>query len=172
MQFDRQDYRQILGGSTGPHGALDISSRVAPPDCLLAAAPVATLMGERDLGSIMPGQMVLTNAGPRVPKVTRLDPRPTRLYCHVPAGTFGPNVPLHDLWLSPDQPIALRLDQSVPARKPVTHRLSDLLAMFGGDSSTDLGLMPQTGPSLHLAFDQAAVVYIAGLPLQIGGTDL
>ncbi|MGR3525014.1 MAG: Hint domain-containing protein [Paracoccaceae bacterium] len=172
MQFDRQDYRHDFGGLAVPLVAPETPTRAAPRHCFAPDARIATLMGEREIDSLVPGQMVLTNSGPRCPKVTRLTQTDDSLVCRVPAGAFGPNVPLHDLWLSPDQPIALRLDQTVPGRVPVTHRLTNLLTMFGSETGATPRVMPMPGAMIQLDFDQPAVVYISGLPVQIGDTDL
>ena len=170
MQFDRQDYRQDHGAFTGSQMTQTAAQRAAPVHCFAPDAPITTLMGERDIDSLMPGQMVLTNSGPRSPRLTRLTPQGDGLLCHVPAGAFGPNVPIRDLWLSPDQPIALRLDQSTPGRIPVTHRLGNLIELFASDKGATPQVRPMPDTVIQLQFDRPAVIYLAGLPVYIGDT--
>lgn len=172
MQVEQQDYRQNHGARTGAQLPPDITSLTAPLHCFAPDAPISTLMGERDIDSLRPGQMVLTNSGPRCPKITQITPTADAVFCHVPAGAFGSHVPLHDIWLSPQQPIALRLDQSAPARQPVTHPLIRLLALFGSETGMTPTLRPMPDRVILLQFDQPAVVYISGLPVHIGSTDL
>lgn len=168
--LDQQDNRHLYGVQRlmPPH----LVAQAAPINCFAPDSPVATLMGERSLDSLVAGQMILTNAGPRAPQISTRTQKAETVLCRVPAGAFGPNVPLHDLWLSPDQPISLRLDQSCPGRKPVQHRLCDLLAHFSDDIIPALNLEPMPQTALHLSFAQPAVVYMAGLPIYIGDPGL
>lgn len=168
--LDQQDNRHIFGAQR-PMPPL-IAARAAAINCFAPDAPIATLMGERSLDSLVPGQMILTNSGPRVPQISSRTQKTEAVFCHVAASAFGPNVPLHDLWLSPDQLISLRLDHSIAGRKPVRHRLSDLLTHFNDDICPELKLelMPQT--VIHLSFAQPTVVYMAGLPVYIGEPEL
>ena len=164
--LDQQDNRH-LHGVEGPSAPLMVA-RAAPVNCFAPETAIATLTGERALNSLASGQMILTNSGPRQPQITTRTQKAAAVLCRVPSGSFGPNVPLHDLWLSPDQIISLRLDHSVPGRKPAMHRLSDLLAQFSDDIGPDLRLKPMPQKVIHLSFAQPAVVYMAGLPVHIG----
>jgi hypothetical protein len=168
--LDQQDNRHLYG----EHGPIapPMVARAAPVNCFAPDTAIATMMGERALDSLAPGQMILTNSGPRLPQISNRTQKATAMVCCVPAGAFGPNVPLHDLWLSPEQILSLRLDHSVPGRKPVMHRLSDLLAHFNDGRGPDLRLKPMPQTVIHLSFAQPTVVYMAGLPVYIGEPDL
>jgi hypothetical protein len=172
MQFEQQDYRHAYGVDTGHLLPLHVMTRAAPINCFAPDAPVATLTGERAMDSLVPGQMVLTNSGPRTPRISTAAAPADAMFCHVPAGAFGPNVPLHDLWLSPDQPIALRLDQTMPSRTPVAHSLSCLMARFGRDAALPPRQAPMPQTAIQLEFAQPAVIYIAGLPIHIAAPEI
>jgi hypothetical protein len=168
--LDQQDNRHLFG-EKAPVAPL-LAARAAPVNCFATETPIATVMGQRSLDSLASGQMIMTNSGPRLPQISYRTHKVTAMVCRVPAEAFGPHVPLHDLWLSPDQIISLRLDNAVPGRKPVMHRLSDLLARFSDAIGTDLRLRPMPQTVIHLSFAQPTVVYMAGLPVYIGEPDL
>jgi hypothetical protein len=168
--LDQQDNRHLYGAQVPM--APRMVARAAPVNCFAPETSIATVMGQRSLDSLAAGQMILTNSGPRLPQISHRTHKVTAMVCRVPAGAFGPHVPLHDLWLSLDQIISLRLDNAVPGRKPVTHRLADLLARFSDAIGPDLKLRPMPQTVIHLSFAQPTVVYMAGLPVYIGEPDL
>ncbi|GAN76123.1 Hint domain-containing protein [Acidisphaera rubrifaciens] len=112
------DYRGQLG--LAPDG--DGGTRIVCL-CLLAGTRVRTPDGTCVVEALRPGDMVETQEGPRA--VTWVGGRRFDLESHpqpeavrpirVAAGAFGPDLPVRDLWLSPDHAI-LDEDVLIPVR--------------------------------------------------------